>query len=312
LEIVAQIAAGLEAIHKQKLVHRDIKPSNIMVGSAADGAVSVRIIDLGLAKTLTESESQDISILGAFVGTPEFASPEEFTGTDVDIRSDLYSLGITLWQMLTGHPPFQGAVNEVMHQHLNSPLPLEKLQNVPQPMVALVQVLLRKEPARRFETPAELSKALPTVIEAIETGQPLGQTIRIFVSFSSDLQSERNLANLIVRRIAEEFDLPVLESGSEFERLTEVDLLSENDINEKVEDQEHQKGALCLQFWEYGGKGETARLPDPGNFDLVVCLLGNQVGVPVHPDLRLPGGGVPTSGTEYEIAWAAEHTDELF
>ena len=78
-----------------------------MVGSAADGAVSVRIIDLGLAKTLTESESQDISILGAFVGTPEFASPEEFTGTDVDIRSDLYSLGITLWQMLTGHPPFQ-------------------------------------------------------------------------------------------------------------------------------------------------------------------------------------------------------------
>lgn len=312
LEIVAQIAAGLEAIHKQKLVHRDIKPSNIMVGSAADGAVSVRIIDLGLANTLTESESQDISILGAFVGTPEFASPEQFTGTDVDIRSDLYSLGITLWQTLTGHPPFRGAVNEVMHQHLNSPLPLEKLQNVPQPMVALVQVLLRKEPARRFETPAELSKALPTVIEAIETGQPLGQTIRIFVSFSSDLQSERNLANRIVRRIAEEFDLPVLESGSEFERLTEVDLLSENDINEKVEDQEHQKGALCLQFWEYGGKGETARLPDPGNFDLVVCLLGNQVGVPVHPDLRLPGGGVPTSGTEYEIAWAAEHTDELF
>jgi len=235
-----------------------------MVGSAADGAVSVRIIDLGLAKTLTESESQDISILGAFVGTPEFASPEEFTGTDVDIRSDLYSLGITLWQMLTGHPPFQGAVNEVMHQHLNSPLPLEKLQNVPQPMVALVQVLLRKEPARRFETPAELSKALPTVIEAIETGQPLGQTIRIFVSFSSDLQSERNLANLIVRRIAEEFDLPVLESGSEFERLTEVDLLSENDINEKVEDQEHQKGALCLQFWEYGEKERPRDSRTPG------------------------------------------------
>jgi eukaryotic-like serine/threonine-protein kinase len=307
LEIVAQAAAGLNAIHKQNLVHRDIKPSNIMVSSAADGAVSVRIIDLGLAKTLAGSESQEISILGAFVGTPEFASPEQFTGSDVDIRSDLYSLGITLWQILTGQPPFRGAVNEVMHQHLNSPLPLEKLQNVPQPMVALVEVLLRKEPARRFQTPAELSNALATLIEAIETGQPVRQTIRIFVSFSSDLQSERNLANRIVRRIADEFDLPVLESGSDFGRLTEVDLLGENDMNEKVEDQEPQKGALCLQFWEYRGKGETGRLPDPGNFDLVVCLLGNQVGVPVHPDLRLPGGGVPSSGTEYEIAWAAEH-----
>jgi len=70
---------------------------------------------------------------------------------------------------------------------------------------------------------------------------------------------------------------------------------------------EHEKFALCLQFWDYSGQGEIRRLPDPGNFDLVVCLLGNQVGFPVHPDLRLPDGGVPASGTEYEIAWAAEH-----
>src|ERR1700733_3762432 len=164
LEIVAQVATGLDAIHKQNLVHRDIKPSNIMVSSAAAGAVTVKIIDLGLAKTLTESESQEISILGAFVGTPEFASPEQFTGTDVDIRSDLYSLGITLWQMLTGQPPFRGAPNTVMHQHLNSPLPLEKLHEISQPLVALVEVLLRKDPARRFQTPAELAKVLPTVI----------------------------------------------------------------------------------------------------------------------------------------------------
>jgi serine/threonine protein kinase len=114
LEIVAQVAAGLDAIHKQSLVHRDIKPSNIMVSSAVDGSVAVSIIDLGLAKTLTESESQEISILGAFAGTPEFASPEQFTGTDVDIRSDLYSLGITLWQMLTGQPPFRGAPNAIV------------------------------------------------------------------------------------------------------------------------------------------------------------------------------------------------------
>jgi serine/threonine protein kinase/tetratricopeptide (TPR) repeat protein len=307
LEIVAQAAAGLDAIHKQSLVHRDIKPSNIMVSSAADGAVTVNIIDLGLAKTLTESESQEISVLGAFAGTPEFASPEQFTGTDVDIRSDLYSLGITLWQMLTGQPPFRGTLNAVMHQHLNSPLALEKLRHVPQPVVALVEVLLRKAPGKRFQTPAELSKVLPTVIEAIETGQSVRKTIRVFVSSNSDVQTERNLVNRIVRGVAGEFDLLVLsESSSDFQRITE-DPLSEPAGTEKAEDQERQKFALCLQFWDYATQGEVRRLPHPGNFDLVVCLLGNQVGLPVHPELRLPDGGVPASGTEYEIAWAAEH-----
>jgi serine/threonine protein kinase/tetratricopeptide (TPR) repeat protein len=308
LEIVAQVAAGLDAIHKQSLVHRDIKPSNIMVSSVTDGTVSVKIIDLGLAKTLTDSESQAaISMPGAFAGTPEFASPEQFTGTDVDIRSDLYSLGITLWQMLTGQPPFRGAPNAVMHQHLNSPLPLEKLRNVPQPVVALIEVLLRKNPARRFQNPAELAKVLLTVIGATATGQSVRQTIRVFVSSSSEVQTERNLANRIVRGIADEFDLLVSEASSDFQRLTEVDPLSENDWNEKAEDQEHYKFALCLQFWDYSGQGEVKRLPDPGNFDLVVCLLGNQLDLPVHPDLRLPDGGIPASGTEYEIAWAAEH-----
>ncbi|PWT86148.1 MAG: hypothetical protein C5B58_01890 [Acidobacteria bacterium] len=308
LEIVAQVAAGLDAIHKQSLVHRDIKPSNIMVSSATDGTVSVKIIDLGLAKALTESESQAaISMPGAFAGTPEFASPEQFTGIDVDIRSDLYSLGITLWQMLTGQPPFRGAPNAVMHQHLNNSLPLEKLREISQPVVALVEVLLRKDPARRFQTPAELSKVLPTVLGAIETGHPVSKTIRVFVSSSGDVQSERNLANRIVRGIAGEFDLLVSESNFDFQRLTEVDSVSENHGNEAVEDQEPQKFALCLEFWDYAAQGEVRRLPDPGNFELVVCLLGNRLGLPVHPDLRLPDGKVPASGTEYEIAWAAEH-----
>ncbi|MFY9983529.1 MAG: serine/threonine-protein kinase, partial [Chthoniobacterales bacterium] len=310
LGIVAQVAAGLEAIHKQNLVHRDIKPSNIMVSSAADGAVSVNIIDLGLAKTLSESESQEISILGAFVGTPEFASPEQFTGTDVDIRSDLYSLGITLWQILTGQPPFRGAPNAVMNQHLNSPLPLEKLRDVPQPVVALLEVLLRKDPARRFQNPAELATVLPTVISAVETGQLVRKTIRVFASSSSDVQSERNLANRIVRAIAGEFDLLVSESSSDFQRITEVDPLLEHDGNEKGDDQEHQKFVLCIEFWDYTAQGEVRRLPDPGSFDLVVCLLGNQTGLPVHPELRLPDGAVPASGTEYEIAWAAEHASK--
>src|SRR5208282_4019550 len=109
LEIATQVAAGLAAVHEQNLVHRDIKPTNIMVRLKEERGVTAKIIDLGLAKALDESASEaGISSPGAFVGTPEFASPEQFGVVGVDIRSDLYSLGVTLWVMVTGQTPFRG------------------------------------------------------------------------------------------------------------------------------------------------------------------------------------------------------------
>jgi hypothetical protein len=169
LEIVSQVAAGLTAVHKQKLVHRDIKPSNIMVSIEEGGAVTAKVIDLGLAKSLDEAGAQTaISTPGVFAGTPEFASPEQFAGVPVDIRSDLYSFGITLWEMVTGRTPFRGTPGEVMYQHQHSPLPLEELEGVPQPLVVLLEALLEKDPAQRFQTPNGLLKAMPTVTGAIE------------------------------------------------------------------------------------------------------------------------------------------------
>ena len=171
LEITKQAAAALAAVHKKKLVHRDIKPSNIMVSFEEEDAVSVKIIDLGLAKVVDEVGAQTtISASGAFAGTPEFASPEQVIGGEVDIRSDLYSLGVSLWQMLTGQVPFRGTAAGVMSQHQYAALPLEKLERVPQPVVSLVEVLLDKDPKRRFQTPAELLKALPTITDATEEG----------------------------------------------------------------------------------------------------------------------------------------------
>jgi predicted ATPase len=172
LEILAQVAAGLAAVHEQNLVHRDIKPSNVMVHLKADGSITGKIIDLGLAKSLDEPGAQTaISAPGAFAGTPEFASPEQFAGVLVDIRSDLYSLGVTLWEMLTGKTPFRGTPGEVMHQHLHTPLPLEQLEGVPQPVVVLLEALLEKDPGRRFQNPGELLKAIPTIAGRIETGR---------------------------------------------------------------------------------------------------------------------------------------------
>jgi serine/threonine protein kinase len=169
LEIVTQVAAGLVAIHNQKLVHRDVKPSNIMVSLDEGGAVTAKIIDLGLAKSALDAPAEAaISISGAFAGTPEFASPEQFAGIGVDIRSDLYSLGLVLWKMVTGHVVFRGSLAEVMYQHLHAPLPIEQLEGLPPPAIVLLQALLQKDPGRRFQSPGELLKAMRTITDAID------------------------------------------------------------------------------------------------------------------------------------------------
>ena len=121
--------------------------------------MTAKIIDLGLAKAVDEPASQAaISTPGAFAGTPEFASPEQFAGVGVDIRSDLYSLGVTLWEMLTGQTPFRGTSAEVMYQHQHAPLPLEQLEGVPQPVVVLLEVLLEKDPGAAFSEPGRTSE----------------------------------------------------------------------------------------------------------------------------------------------------------
>jgi hypothetical protein len=174
LEIATQVAAGLTAVHKQKLVHRDIKPSNIMVSVEEGSTLTAKIIDLGLAKPAPDAPAEAaISTPGAFAGTPEFASPEQFAGVGVDIRSDLYSLGVMLWKIMTGQPPFRGSPAEVMYQHQHASLPIEQLEGVPKPVVDLLEVLLEKDPAQRFQSPAILLQVLSKVITAIEAGRTL-------------------------------------------------------------------------------------------------------------------------------------------
>jgi serine/threonine-protein kinase len=173
LKVAALVTGGLEAIDQQKLVHRDIKPSNIMVSMQGDNIVTAKIIDLGLAKgTVTDNDSiSEISIQGTFAGTPTYASPEQFSGVGADIRSDLYSLGITLWEMLAGEAPFKGSTSKLIYQHQHATPPVDKLTHVPQPAVALLEVLLEKDPAQRLQTPTELLQAIPKVTEAVDSGR---------------------------------------------------------------------------------------------------------------------------------------------
>jgi Protein kinase domain len=203
LEIVAQVACGLSAIHKKNLVHRDIKPANIILSLEGDGA-KAKIIDLGLAKAVSECQSDTaISIPGSFVGTPEFASPEQFAGIGVDIRSDLYSLGASLWNMVAGRPPFEGTAAELMHKHLRTTLPTAQLHNLQQPLVALLEVLLDKDPARRFQNPAELLKTIPTIKSAIETRHRISRrSLHKALSTGSRVGTRKPPARLAPKKIS--------------------------------------------------------------------------------------------------------------
>jgi serine/threonine protein kinase len=181
LQVIAQAARALVALEAHGLVHRDLKPANLMLIEGPE--LTVKMIDFGLAKAAITAQGESDITHGGFVGTPSFASPEQFTNTSVvDVRSDLYSLGVTLWEMLTGQTPFRGTPLEVMHQHQHAPLPLDLLEAVPQPVVVLLDVLLEKDPRRRFQNAVDLLNAIPTITDAIDarrriTRQSLQKTL---------------------------------------------------------------------------------------------------------------------------------------
>ena len=160
LNIALQVTRALAAAAKQQLVHRDLKPTNLML-IEEEGELTVKVIDFGLAKITKETGEESAALtMGGFVGTPHFASPEQVEDGDIDIRSDIYSLGATLYFVLTGQSPFSGSIGQVMSQHLYKPLPLEPLKDQPRCVASLVQRMMAKDPNARPQTPQELQKEI--------------------------------------------------------------------------------------------------------------------------------------------------------
>src|SRR5215469_12431569 len=167
LNIALQVARALGVAAKLQLIHRDIKPANLML-VVEEGEATVKVIDFGLAKVAVEGgEDSGALTMGGFVGTPHFASPEQVEEGELDIRSDIYSLGATLYFMLVGQCPFSGSVGQVMSQHLYKPLPMEPLGGLPSCVVSLLQRLMEKNRNNRPQTPQDLQKAILACLEDI-------------------------------------------------------------------------------------------------------------------------------------------------
>ena len=162
LRVALQVAQALEAAQAHELIHRDIKPSNIMAIANRSGSLDVKLIDFGLAKGAGADtlDAAKITRTQDFVGSPAFASPEQCEAKKLDVRSDIYSLGVTLWYLLSGKRPFSGSVGEVMVAQMIKPPPFDQLTQVPEPVISVLRRMLEKSPNDRFQTPAELQEAI--------------------------------------------------------------------------------------------------------------------------------------------------------
>jgi serine/threonine-protein kinase len=173
LPILAQVADALSAAHAARFVHRDLKPENIYLCAQSGQPDYVKLLDFGLVKTVTENRGH-ATAEGIFVGTPAYASPEQASGKPVDHRTDIYSLGVILYELLCGRLPFEGQnFGEFVVKHLTEPpppTPPEVLRTeIGRALDGVARRCLSKDPAHRFSSAAELRE----VFAGLAAGQPL-------------------------------------------------------------------------------------------------------------------------------------------
>ena len=164
LWVLSQVGSALARAAERGIVHRDIKPENLLIAPSGE----VKVADFGLARVIAAADGPDLTQEGMTLGTPLYMSPEQSAGRPVDVRSDLYSLGASVYHLLAGRPPFMGSTPlavAMAHQH-DQPVPLAAFRpELPAGLGRIVEQLLAKRPEDRCESPTELLRA----VEAVET-----------------------------------------------------------------------------------------------------------------------------------------------
>lgn len=182
IEVVRQVASALDAAHELGIVHRDVKPANILFqdrGSLFDEVPPARerppwvvLADFGIARSMSE---QGLTRQGTGIGTPEYMSPEQARGLPVDGRSDIYALGIVLFELLTGNVPFSGQNSlQVVMQHVRDPLPPPRGLNsaIPEDVEQVIYTATAKRPEDRYQTAGAFAKALQMTLTSTPKSNP--------------------------------------------------------------------------------------------------------------------------------------------
>ena len=174
LAIGAQICASLREAHQQDIIHRDLKPSNILLTQQGDERDFVKVIDFGLGKEMGQDHAAELTVAGQILGSPMYMAPEQIRARSIDLRADVYSLGVVLYRALTGHRPFpQRGTPALMYAHLNEPPRAFSAVTaglvLPPCVEWTVMRCLEKEPAHRFADAGQLLRALRACLIALES-----------------------------------------------------------------------------------------------------------------------------------------------
>ena len=187
LYIARQIAEGLASIHRRGVIHRDIKPQNIMV--RPDG--TVKVMDFGIAKSV---DTGTLTGAGLMIGTPHYISPEQAMGKKVDQRADIYSLGVVLYEMLTGQLLFAGdSPVSVLMKHLHDPVPSDwaRQHGISPAVAGLVNCCLAKDPAKRYKNAEELIGDIDQLAQSQGVSLNVGPDLGLLAASQTDLESVR-------------------------------------------------------------------------------------------------------------------------
>lgn len=233
LAIFVQVCEGLSHAHERGIVHRDLKPSNIMVQTSRtpDSVAEVKILDFGIAKILHESELESLPLTrtGEVFGSPLYMSPEQCYGRSVDQRSDIYSLGCSLFEALTGLPPFAGdsALSTMLKHQQETPLSLKATllgEEFPESLEVIVSRLLSKDPEQRYQTASAVRNDLHSVLgsRAISSPPPCPTRAHKTASPSGKILIAASAAFLLLALAASFLLLPKQEKPAESQPLITI------------------------------------------------------------------------------------------
>jgi serine/threonine protein kinase/Tfp pilus assembly protein PilF len=272
LEVIEQAARALAVAEVCGVVHRDIKPSNLMLESDASETLVVKVIDYGVAKVMgPQGEPGAEQTQAGFIGTPAFASPEQFAGAGqlpIDTRSDIYSLGVTLWYLLCGRTPFVGRTIEEIRARQTSELPLEQLRSLhlPGQVITLLKSMLAPDPKDRPQTARDLlaavhscytrfnpearsrrrravlvGAALTVVIAAIALGTWMYQRTRPFIPM------ERSIAVLPFENLSSDKENAYFAEGIQDEILTRLSKIADLKVISRTSTQNYKSAPKNLR-----------------------------------------------------------------
>ncbi len=194
IELLKPICRSLEYLHESNVLHRDLKPSNILVRVTPGSAIHVRLIDFGLSKTTQDAQSKTLMDGNTIVGTPGYMSPDQIGGQSYDARSEIYSLGCIMFEMLTGTQPYGGETAlEVLNNHVHAPVPsVEDFDcDASPPLAEVIEKCLSKQKQDRFKTVGELLTAIESCDSSITGAAQAGSATVHFSSDSTTLSPAR-------------------------------------------------------------------------------------------------------------------------